>query len=666
MNEDKHQWLIIHDNETDLDLLNYHPIVETIKTVILGSGDDPITIGVHGDWGAGKSSVLKMLEKSFEEEEEILCAPFNGWLFQEFEDAKIALLESLLNTIEKKRPREGTTEKARKLLKRVDWLKVGKLALKYGTPAASALLTGVPISPGFFSLSPTQKPGGTGEKGEQSRTFAPEKELECLSSIIKPPDDKYQVTAQIERFRKDFGELLDDSKISRLVVLVDDLDRCLPTTTIETLEAIRLFLFIPKTAFVIAADENMIRYAVSRHYPQLPDQLGSAAQTSSYSQNYLEKLVQVPFRLPSLGRLATEVYVLLLLVQYESGIESDDFTELKDAFRKSLSVPWGADPIDFDFISKSVELEEGQKNIIKDHLFIANQISPLLSEATQGNPRQIKRFINTLRLYLQIARSMGQESGVLLKPVAKLILLERFRSKIWDEIGRDSMGHPSGRSEILQQLELKYGLNEDSRKEDKTESEEKSAGKEELQIKLPKSWDDDMWLQKWAALKPSVSEEDLRPYFLVAQDIRLPGFYKTLSPEITRLAQVLMAGEMQAAGVLPQIRQLTPEQADDLFKALKGELVSTHDLRDEPNSAMALQFLVKEVPNLIDELVNALREIPLTRVGTWPAGTIFKASPSPTPPSIMVLLSDWEQQDKNVNLKHMASTYKKQLSKKRG
>ena len=71
MSDKQQQWSIIHDNETDLDLLNYHPIVETIKTVILGSGEDPITIGVHGDWGAGKSSVLKMLEKSFEEEEEV-------------------------------------------------------------------------------------------------------------------------------------------------------------------------------------------------------------------------------------------------------------------------------------------------------------------------------------------------------------------------------------------------------------------------------------------------------------------------------------------------------------------------------------------------------------------------------------------------------------------
>ena len=59
-------------------------------------------------------------------------------------------------------------------------------------------------------------------------------------------------------FREEFKELLEEADIDRLVVLVDDLDRCLPATSIETLEAIRLFLFVPRAAFVIAADEGMI------------------------------------------------------------------------------------------------------------------------------------------------------------------------------------------------------------------------------------------------------------------------------------------------------------------------------------------------------------------------------------------------------------------------
>ncbi|TGS78785.1 NTPase KAP, partial [Mesorhizobium sp. M2D.F.Ca.ET.178.01.1.1] len=75
---------------------------------------------------------------------------------------------------------------------------------------------------------------------------------------------------RIHQFRQDFEQLLSEAKIDRLVVLVDDLDRCLPETAIATLEAIRLFLFVPNAAFVIAADEGMIEYAVRRHFPELP------------------------------------------------------------------------------------------------------------------------------------------------------------------------------------------------------------------------------------------------------------------------------------------------------------------------------------------------------------------------------------------------------------
>ncbi|CUX58278.1 hypothetical protein AGR8A_pTi20061 [Agrobacterium fabrum str. J-07] len=58
--------------------------------------------------------------------------------------------------------------------------------------------------------------------------------------------------------------------IRKLVVHVDDLDRGPPGTAIETLEAIRLFVMLPNTAFVIGADENVIN-AVTKHFPNLPE-----------------------------------------------------------------------------------------------------------------------------------------------------------------------------------------------------------------------------------------------------------------------------------------------------------------------------------------------------------------------------------------------------------
>ncbi|WP_444451281.1 KAP family P-loop NTPase fold protein (plasmid) [Rhodobacter capsulatus] len=86
-------------------------------------------------------------------------------------------------------------------------------------------------------------------------------------------------------FREEFAALLDAAKIKRLVVMVDDLDRCLPSTAISTLEAIRLFLFVERTAFIIGADEAMIEYAVRDHFPDLPPSSGPVTYPETTSRS---------------------------------------------------------------------------------------------------------------------------------------------------------------------------------------------------------------------------------------------------------------------------------------------------------------------------------------------------------------------------------------------
>jgi len=206
-----------------------------------------------------------------------------------------------------------------------------------------------------------------------------EARLTEAASFLKPTEDA-NVPEVIHHFRGEFAELLTEAKIEQLVVLIDDLDRCLPGTAIETLEAIRLFLFVPKTAFIIGADEGMIEYAVRQHFPDLP----RASGTVPYARNYLEKLIQVPFRIPALGTHETRIYVLLLLIESITGADHAGFKTLLAQAKHALNRPW----LGAGMTQAQVQAVDGTKRESLDAAFVlAARIGPVLGEGTRGNPR---------------------------------------------------------------------------------------------------------------------------------------------------------------------------------------------------------------------------------------------------------------------------------------
>ncbi|WP_339693743.1 P-loop NTPase fold protein, partial [uncultured Parasphingorhabdus sp.] len=336
--------MIIPDNETEVDYLYYEAISNTIIETIEQAGQSPVTIGVHGDWGAGKSSVLKMIESKYGTDDDTLCVHFNGWLFQGFEETKTVLIESIIaELVQQKKTSQAVKDKAAELLSRVNWL---KLAKKGGGLAFTAM-TGIPsIDQAKDLISGLKGLIGQSQNIESSDI---ESLVEGASGMLSPAKAE-TIPDQIHAFRVEFAELLKIAKVERLVVVVDDLDRCLPETAIETLEAIRLFLFVPGSAFVVAADEAMIEYAVRKHFPDLPLSTGPA----SYARNYLEKLIQVPFRLPPLGSVETRTYITLLLVSQTLNHSDDKFTKLIELTRNVLRRPWGGEGFNRESIKESL------------------------------------------------------------------------------------------------------------------------------------------------------------------------------------------------------------------------------------------------------------------------------------------------------------------------
>ncbi len=187
--------------------------------------------------------VLRMVESELKKRERVLTLYFNGWAFEGFEDAKIALMDSIISELARNRT---SFEKAKsalaKLAKCVRWFKVArKLA-----GVAITLSTGVPDLANLADLALA-----TGEKKDKDD-----------DGWLKEAEDD-AAYRHIHEFREEFANFLELADIDRLVIFVDDLDRCLPEDAISTLEAIRLFLSVKGSTFVIGADESMRRCRIA-------------------------------------------------------------------------------------------------------------------------------------------------------------------------------------------------------------------------------------------------------------------------------------------------------------------------------------------------------------------------------------------------------------------
>ena len=93
----------------------------------------PVTVGLFGDWGGGKSSILKILQRDLEGEEGVAVVYFNSWVFEGYEDAKCAILSTLLHELSNHRDFKNLIgDEARALLKRVNLMKLTKLGISAG------------------------------------------------------------------------------------------------------------------------------------------------------------------------------------------------------------------------------------------------------------------------------------------------------------------------------------------------------------------------------------------------------------------------------------------------------------------------------------------------------------------------------------------------------
>lgn len=612
--------MILTDNETRIDLLNNEAIAATIIKLLSDRPEQPVTVGVHGDWGAGKSSVLEMIEAGFEGDKKVLCLKFNGWRFQGFEDAKIALIEGIVTGLVEKRPAiTKMGDEVKEICRSIDWLKIAK---KAGGLAFTAY-TGIPTPDQIQAIVGILE-GILANPEKLATNDNIKSAINGVTGLLRPKGvgQPTNVPEEINAFRKAFDELLKKAGIEQLLVLIDDLDRCLPDTAIETLEAVRLFLFTSHTAFVIAADEAMIEYAVRKHFPDLPDTTGP----QTYARNYLEKLIQVPFRIPALGVTETRIYVTLLLVGAELGENDPAFNALILAARERLKRPWTASGLD----DATVRAALGEKAVLANNaLALSDQLGPILASGTKGNPRQIKRFLNTLVLRQQTAEARGFGNDVKLPVLAKLMLAERFLSRLFDQIAAIAAVSQDGKCSDLAALEATVIECEQKKSVDKFDitsgPKVAEASNSPTKLEVVKTSESVMlgeWLSSpairdWASVQTPLGDVDLRPYLFIAKDRKDYFGAASVLGHLASVVEQLFGGKFAVQGLESDLRRLALPEATQVFEAVRGRIIGSDNFNTEPAGAAGLAVLVKAHPDLQGNLVDFLYAIPRDRLGPW-------------------------------------------------
>jgi predicted KAP-like P-loop ATPase len=489
------------DNETSEDLLGFKVHADLLVDVINDESILPITIGVFGDWGSGKSSVLQIIKNEFDNDANIdsLCIYFNGWTFEGYDDAKAALLNAILKELEENKKlsaeiKVAIKEKAQKLWNSIDWMRGAGMILKnVALPAVSAYFTGgLGLMPSLF-----EKISEWGDNPEKIiEKLQSDEGIEIYKSFIKQTrEENKDKTNAVAEFRNDFSELLEATHFKRLVVIIDDLDRCNPERIIENLEAIKLFLNVPKTAFVLGADPRIVKYAIEHKYRNDKE---IEEDNSRIVIDYLEKLIQIPYTLPKLSESEVETYISMLICKKE--IEDSKFQKVLSNFQnfrdKNRYSTFGLS--NFESILDQSEFDKVKANVIT-----IPSLVPLITNSLYGNPRQIKRFLNTytLRQRLSKVASMNHFNDSIL---AKLMILEYSEPKLFRQLFEWQINQDGMPNEISEIEEI---------------CKEKSINDIVLEIKDSeyKDWNRAKVI-KWLQVEPFLTGIDLRDYYWIARD----------------------------------------------------------------------------------------------------------------------------------------------------
>jgi hypothetical protein len=332
------------------DQFGFGKFVDLIEGAVRAT-QPPFVFGVLGDWGTGKTSVLRLLEARFRDQngairrfpdgkEIFVPIWFDAWKYEN----EAHIVYPLLYAIKQQYERDVRQEERSRIVNifetvlATSLLAVGQVGLK----AMLRTLTGGTVDPKLLEESLRRVREGQSDDGALH---------EVTSLLGNWADSVSQFANAFEALLSTYAEGLvgaADAQRVRFLILVDDLDRCLPETTISILESIKHHLSVPRCIFVLAINGRVVYQTIRRKY-------GSETVDG---REYLEKIVNYAFYVPEIT-------------------------------------------LDKGAMSRFIEAQRAVLVGTADYRRQFGELSSVLTECNFNNPRRIKRILNRYLIYLR-------------------------------------------------------------------------------------------------------------------------------------------------------------------------------------------------------------------------------------------------------------------------
>lgn len=305
---------------------------------------------------------------------------------------------------------------------------------------------------------------------------------------------------------------------------------------------------MPNTAFVVAADPDMIRLAIPHFHK---------GASTRHQTDYLDKLIQIPVHVPKPGVAEVRAYLFMLIAQ-DRKVPQASFERIREDLEKSLKLAWKQEQISVDSLLEDYDLLD--KAELREEFKVAEQLAQIMAESVNinGNPRIVKRLLNQVRMRKKTAHRRGMQLDE--RAITKLVIFERCMgvqatNKLYELIDAEK-GKPS----LIAAMEDSVN---------------------ELDSKtLPDEWKHDLpFLDKWSRLKPKFTGVDLTAAaYLSRQNIPMGSLNSVMSGAAQRLLEGLIKQGTRSSNAT--IKLLESTITEEYVSVMDGLIEHLRQLED--------------------------------------------------------------------------------------